>query len=143
MTNKGASLEKPKAIRNALLILYATIPLAIIGTTINLPKMMQGNPNLSMTNVIVVLGIIYGVIAALIYAIQARKNWARIVYSIMYILGLPFSVITVFTTILDSPLSGVFTLVQILIQAVALALLYKKESTAWFKSGQFGRSPIL
>jgi hypothetical protein len=72
--------------------------------------------------------------------ISSGRNWARIAFLIVFLLGM---ILMVGLSLSSSGLAqlrvqgllmNIFTTVQTLIQGLALAFLFKPEANAWFKS---------
>jgi len=121
MTN----LQKPKNLTVSIYLLIASVVVGIINfiianqTTINLMK-------------IVTLIFTYALMSFFIYFINAGKNWARITFLILFIIGsllLPFTLATSFQL---NPVVAVISIILTLLQIVALIFLYTKEVNLWF-----------
>lgn len=63
------------------------------------------------------------------------KNWARWFLLIGFVLSLVITTIGLRELISRDAISGVISLSQVLVTAVAVALLFQRPSSAWFKSG--------
>lgn len=71
-------------------------------------------------------------IALLAWQIYAGKNWARIVYTVFFVLGLPFSILPLVEALQSRPISGLLGVLQLVMQSAALVLLYLPGSRSWF-----------
>ena len=71
----------------------------------------------------------------IIYLIGQGKNWARISLLVLWLIGilLFLSAIPLGRFLAASPISGMFALLQYLLQVVALVLLFQNESSRWFR----------
>ena len=70
----------------------------------------------------------------LIWLIGKRKNWARWIFVIMFVLGVPLSINPLIQSLQYSPFSGVLGLAQIIAQTIAVIFLFKAPAREWFKS---------
>ena len=71
--------------------------------------------------------------AILIVMISKGKNWARITYLVLFLLGLVPTLPVIMTEFARSPLVGILTVVQVGLQVYALCLLFSKAGGAWFR----------
>lgn len=65
--------------------------------------------------------------------IMNRQNWARIIFAILIVLGLVFTVPIVLDEIGADPVGAMFSLLQLALQSVALVFLFRAESNRWFR----------
>jgi hypothetical protein len=65
--------------------------------------------------------------------IERGRNWARITYLVLYLVGLPFFVLSLLATWRYSLIAAGSGLVQTLLQTVALVLLFLRPSREWFR----------
>ena len=68
-----------------------------------------------------------------IFLIGKRYNWARYLFLVLFVLGVPFSIKPLIESLSTAPISGLLGLVQAIAQAVGLVLLFKTSSAVWFK----------
>ena len=69
----------------------------------------------------------------MIFKMAKGKNWARLTYAALFIAGLPFTKPTLFLAFTTKPLSAGIAITQLLLQVVALTLLFQKDSAEWYK----------
>jgi hypothetical protein len=72
---------------------------------------------------------------------RRRKNWARWVWLILFVIGLPFSLPMLNRLLHGSPIGLILASAQILDQAVALYLVFTGNAREWFKSQFIPPSP--
>ncbi len=72
-------------------------------------------------------------LAFFIWKIGHGKNWARITYLVLFILGVPFTIYNYLTTAV-SILSIILGIAGMILQIVSLVFLFEKKSSDWFKS---------
>ncbi len=91
--------------------------------------------------------LLYGLFAILLlgffaYKIRQRKNWARIIILVLFVLktiSLPWVIVGEF---IFSPVIGVLSIIQLLLVIMVLIFLFNKESDPWFKGPELTREPI-
>jgi hypothetical protein len=128
-------ITKPSKVSLALKLLYLTIIVGIIRVILEFSTSLEavkaqgfGLGFLIFTNVFT-----FGILILLIYMIGKGKNWARIVFLIFFILGTPFSILPLINSLSVNLISGTLGLIQVVLQIVALVLLFQKPSSIWFK----------
>jgi hypothetical protein len=72
-------------------------------------------------------------LAWLTYKIWRGRNWARITFLALYLVGLPFSIPTVRGLFSASVTVGCITVLQTILQLAAIYLLFAKPGSNWFK----------
>jgi len=119
--------HKPPSIVAAKNILYTVMFLAVVIWAIN-----RLNYGVVAAQAIVELVVILALLFALTKCVTLGMKWARVVLLILFVLGLiPY--ITSFAAIWNTRLVvAVLTLLEIILEAVALRFLFKQESTLWF-----------
>jgi hypothetical protein len=61
-----------------------------------------------------------------------RQNWARWIFVIMFVLGLPAYALT-FRTIFDTPVQAGISLFQLALEIASLCFIFSGNAVAWFK----------
>jgi membrane-bound ClpP family serine protease len=74
-----------------------------------------------------------GILWLFIYMIGRGRNWARIAFLVLFIIGIPLSVLPLLQSLSASPISGLLGIAQTAIQVVALVFLFQKPSSDWFR----------
>ena len=74
-----------------------------------------------------------------IYMIGKGRNWARITFLVLFIIGIPFAIMPLLQSLAANPISGFLGLAQTVIQIVALVFLFQKASTDWFRQMKANR----
>ena len=83
--------------------------------------------------VLTIQALVLGFLFLNIYFIRQRKNWARWIFVILLVTGLPFAVEPTLTLLSENLYSGIVSFMQALLQVVAAVFLFRKPSRAWFK----------
>jgi len=124
--------DRPKKVRTAVTILYATLGIGIIRTILESSATAQMAGSAFM---IFVTAVVFAIMWLFIAMIARRKNWARITVLILFLLGLIFAIEPMKQSFSVSALSGVLGMVQLVLQALALVFLFQREASTWFKAG--------
>jgi NADH:ubiquinone oxidoreductase subunit 6 (subunit J) len=126
----GPLFHKPQSIVAAKNILYAVLFLEII--TWAIARWMPGG-NLPVTaQTVVTLIVTVAIIFALIKFVTMGMKWARVVLLVLFILGLVVYVWGFRIVWQTNILIAVLSLLQTVLEAVALGFLFARESTLWF-----------
>ncbi len=85
-----------------------------------------------------VITAIWALTAFLVAMIERGHNWARITYLVAFLIGLPFSALSILANFDQAPMVGIVAVVaQVLLQIAAVVMLFTGPSGAWFR----GESP--
>ena len=125
------SNQKPKKVQTAVTILYVTLGIGILRAVI------EASANAEMAGVgflMFVTLVVFAFMAFLIAKIGGGKNWARITFLVLFLLGLLPSILPLLRSFDINPLSGFLGLAQIVLQILALVFLFQQESGDWFKA---------
>ena len=122
---------KPRKVALGIKLLSTSIVVGIVNSVSS--ELIIGNGNYSTVRGFLTTTTTFGLMAFLIYRMNQRKNWARIAFSVLFLLGaLPY--LFLFAEIFkSSQVSGFLSAIITIIQIVALTLLYSEESNRWFK----------
>jgi hypothetical protein len=126
--------HKPASIVAAKNILYANLFLGILTWAIG--RWTTTIYALAPIESIVILLVTVGIIFGLIKCIGLGIKWARVVLLVLFLLGLvayPWTIVGMFKA---SMLIAVLTLLQTILEAVALYYLFSHSSTEWFNKVQ-------
>jgi hypothetical protein len=126
--------HKPASIVAAKNILYADLFLGILTWAIGrwTTTMYALAPVESIVILLVTVGIMFG----LIKCIGLGRKWARVVLLVLFLLGLIAYPWTFAGMLKASMLVAVLSLLQAILQAVALYYLFSRTSTEWFNKVQ-------
>ncbi len=78
-------------------------------------------------------GFVHGLMGLFIYKIGMGRNWARISILVWSVMILPVGIQTPLKNIGAHPYAGLLAIILFVTQLVALALLFQKSSSNWFK----------
>jgi hypothetical protein len=126
--------HKPASIVAAKNILYANLFLGIFTWAIG--RWTTTIYALAPIESIVILLVTVGIILGLIKCIGLGRKWARVVLLVLFLLGLVAYPWTFAAMLKTSMLIAVLSLLQAILQAVALYYLFSLPSTEWFNKVQ-------
>ena len=130
MNTNSNQAERPKKVQNAVTIFYVTLGIGIVRAV------MEASANAALQGVGSFLFgtlVVFAVMVFLIAMIGRGRNWARITFLVLFLLGLLPSILPLIRSFTISPISGVLGLAQVVLQIVAMVFLFQQESSAWFK----------
>ncbi|MGE5153411.1 MAG: hypothetical protein ACM3ST_05290 [Bdellovibrio bacteriovorus] len=123
--------RRPRHVSHAVTLLYITLAVGLVRSII------EASALASLAGVQFVLFVTlftFAAMAVLILLISQGRNWARVLYLILSIIGTPLSVIPLLNSIIHHPFSGVLGITQLILTITALFLLFQPKSSAWFRS---------
>lgn len=123
--------SRPGNVKTAVYLFITTLLIGIIRSTLESSAQLQTVP---LWLLMIFVLIIYLVIGGLIYMIYAGKNWARYLFSVLFVIGLPLSIKPMIVSLSNTPVSGFLGILQSILQLIGIVFLFTKESSSWFKS---------
>jgi hypothetical protein len=127
---EAMKVEKPSQINTSVNLLWASLAIGFVKSIMDMQHLgSQASP--AFTNFILIS--VFAVMALLIVFISKGKNWARITFLVLFILGSLPSIPLVLGEFTRSPVLGAFSLVQIVLQVIALYIVFTKPGAVWFK----------
>lgn len=121
---------KPKSITLAMALLWASLALGLAKFAMSYSS-LAATPNLKVT--LAVLGATLAVYILLIVMMSKGKNWARIAFLVLFLIGLVPSLPTLLADFARSPLIGGLGLGDVVLQAWALVLVFTNPGKTWFR----------
>jgi hypothetical protein len=122
--------SKPKAVGIAVLILWLAL---VVGLVTSVASLSHTALPVSSTLVYSILAITFAVSALFVYKISLGRNWARITYLILMLLGMFKTVPSLISAIGHAPFAGALSAVVVVGQLVAMGLLFTGSSNGWFE----------
>lgn len=122
---------RPEKVGAAVTLLYITLGIGV------LRSIMEASLHAKLVSpafVLFVMFVIFGTMWLFIYLIGRGRNWARITFLVLFIIGIPLSVRPLLQTLAASPISGLLGIAQTTIQVVALVFLFQNPSSEWFRA---------
>jgi hypothetical protein len=66
--------------------------------------------------------------------LAAGRNWARIVFLVLFVIGLPLALPGYIGELKTNPLHGSLSIVVAILQLIGIYLLFTKNSNLWFRT---------
>jgi hypothetical protein len=134
-------VDKPKQVSQAVGLLVGS---TVVGT--GTTAIVGFSPNALTAGLPFAIGILVLTLAILLFLIakiSAGRNWARITFTVLFVLGLPTCAALVLTDkFFQNPISGGVVLLQTIVQGWALVLLFTKPGSDWFKKHRLDASSL-
>ncbi len=127
--------SRPEKVSTALNLLWIMVAIGVIVSIFYFSDSL-GRFNAaggSLGGLIFTLWFIYLVLVFLIWKIGQGRNWARITFLVLFIIGVPMTIYDYLTAALNA-LEIVSGIVSMILQTVALVFLFQKPSSDWFNS---------
>ena len=124
------AVQKPQSVATAVNLLWASMAVGLV-------KMLMDFSNLSavapaaFTNFVLVFT--FALIAFLIFKISAGRNWARITFLVMFVIGMLPTLPLMLGEFSRSPVVGALSVAQVGLQVYALFLLFTQPGSVWFR----------
>lgn len=125
------STVRPREVALAIRLILLSLALGLVVAATQAVQRVSGIP-LVVTLLIAV--VFYGLLALFVSKILPGRNWARIVFLVLVLIGLPFAVPTYIGQLRQSVLFGLAGIVIVILQVFATYLLFTKNSNSWFRS---------
>lgn len=124
------SMERPLEVLCAVQLGFASLVMALI--TIPLRPAVIKPQLLGFTILAIVFGLLFT--SFLLIMILRGQNWARLLFIVLFFIGLPFVFPGILLTMQKTPISALIRLMQVSLQMMATVLLLQQPARNWFKS---------
>jgi len=150
MTTPAQRSAPPSSVSLAQKLMYALAALSVIGTLLSLldtdairEMAPSGTDPDTFATATVTTSVIITVISVIVWLLLARfvgrgKGWARIVATVLAALGILLSLLTLGGTAITTVLG----IIGLLVYVALIVVLWRKESTAFFKSAGAPRQTV-
>jgi hypothetical protein len=129
MEEQGTS-PKPQSVALAVKLLWASLGVGVVKAFLYQFKHAAAG---SEAITYAVLAATLAIIAFLIFKIAAGRNWARIAFLVLFVLGSFPMAGVILGEFASAPFMGALSVAQIGLQAYALYLLFTQPGSAWFR----------
>jgi peptidoglycan/LPS O-acetylase OafA/YrhL len=128
----------PKNVARFEVLAYISIAIGVITSALEYQRFStMANPAF----ILLVQLFVFLIFVLFIWLIaRRRKNWARWLFLILFLLGLPFYIPSLAAMIKNNPISGLLSVVQMLIQGAAIFLVFSGDAKEWFRKRQNGQA---
>lgn len=122
--------QKPQSVVTAINLLWASLAVGLVKMLIDFSNLSALAPA-AFTNFILVFT--FALLGFLIFKISAGRNWARITFLVMFIIGVLPALPIVLDEFSRSAVVGALSVAQTGLQVYALYLLFTQPSSGWFR----------
>jgi hypothetical protein len=122
--------EKPRQVVLAVQLLWAMLALGAVNSAVQWPRLTE---SVSLGMVLSVQLVTLAVIGGLTIMISRGRNWARIVYLVLFLIGVPGFVVQMPGLFAYSVLAGLLSAAQGLAQVVAMLLVFTEPGRRWYR----------
>jgi len=122
---------KPAAVRQAIGLLWTSLAIGALKLPLDWAY-LSSRASVAFNAFVIIFT--FAVTAFFIWKIGQGKNWARIVFLVLFLLGVVPFVLIVRPEFARSPTSGLLSTVQFGLQAVAFFLIFASPGKEWFQS---------
>ena len=131
---KQEKKSKPYNVSIAVTLLWIVIAVGVISSSFNFSSSLEiaNASGLGLGWLIFTLYFTYLLLAFFIWKIRQGRNWARITYLVLFILGVSMTIYSYLTSEV-STFSIILEIVGMIVQIVVLVFLFQKPSSDWFK----------
>jgi hypothetical protein len=126
---------KPLEVSRAVALLWLSLLIGLLRTCVAWTHVAWKHQRVRYAAVAVLVffvGSIFGVLAGFIWKIGQGRNWARITYLVLFVVGLLVYPFILWSTFHRSPVGAYVSILQTAMQAYALYLLFRPPARAWF-----------
>lgn len=125
-----SAIQKPQTVGTAINLLWASLALGLVKALMDYTHLSATAPAAS---IFLVFAFTFSLLGFLIFKISTGKNWARITFIIMFVIGMLPTVSFVLGEFSRSPIVGALSVAQIGLQGYALFLLFSRPGSGWFR----------
>lgn len=125
-----SAAQKPQPVVTAVNLLWVSLAVGLVKMLMDFSN-LSGMAAAAFTNFILIFT--FALIAFLIFKISAGRNWARITFLVMFIIGVLPTLPIVLGEFSRSAVVGALSVAQIGLQVYALFLLFTQPGSSWFR----------
>jgi hypothetical protein len=123
---------KPSQVVLAVRLLWGMLALGLMNSAVQWPKLVEATP----AEMIVAIQLVtFAIVGWLTIKISSGRNWARITYLVLFLIGLPGFFLQMPAVLAYSMLAAVLSFVQLAAQGLALVLVFRKPGSDWYRRG--------
>ena len=123
---------RPDRVNTAIKLLYSSLGVGVVRSLLEAPALIKQGASLGF--VVFVSVFVLAFLSFFIHKIGKGRNWARITFLVMFILGIPISISPMIQSLMNNPVSGMLGLAQLVVQIIAIVFLFQKTASNWFKT---------
>jgi hypothetical protein len=124
-----AMSDKPQEVSRAVILLWVSLAVIPLRTAANWSTFKAVLDDVMASSIFFLTA---ALLVFFIWKISQGKNWARIIFLVLYLLGLPFSLYSLPSDFGRSPIGGICSIAQIVLQGAGLWLICRPPGKDWF-----------
>ena len=128
MEDNGAQISRPSKVSMAVTLLYVALAIAVLRLPIELHVIWQENQQVPVPVIVFIAMAVVAFFWFLIYKIGRGRNWARITYLVIFVLGVPGAVTGLFRSSGVAQASALLGVPEGILEIVALVFLFQAPS---------------
>ena len=121
---------RPIQVARAVQMLWITLGLGVINTALQWQFLTASIP---VEIALLTQLFTFGLLAWFTVKISAGRNWARITFLVMSLIGVPAILIHMPATFVRAPAAGIIGTIQFLLQCYAIYLIFSEPGRRWFR----------
>jgi hypothetical protein len=122
--------ERPKEVTGAVRLVAASFAIGGVRAVFDLAQKVSG---ISFLVALLILVVFLGICFFFVSRIAAGKNWARIVFLVLFLIGLPLALPGYIADLRINFLHGAISIIIALLQLIGTYLLFTRNSNVWFR----------
>lgn len=130
-SEQHANAERPREVSRAVQFLISSLAIGLMASIFHLAQRLSGVP---MFFALLIVIAVFAVGFLLVNRISARRNWARIVWLVLVLFGLPFAIPANLQEVRRNVLSGTLSVIITILQLIGTYLLFTRNSNPWFRT---------
>ncbi|MEW5914687.1 MAG: hypothetical protein AB1814_19185 [Thermodesulfobacteriota bacterium] len=124
-----APVYRPAKVGTATVLLYLSMALGLLRGFWEWPA----NKEMGLL-VYLIVAVVLAVFVLFVYLAGRGANWARIVLLVLFLIGLPFALMSLPHKLTVHPIPALVEIGQIGLQVIAFALLFSPGVNAWYRA---------
>jgi hypothetical protein len=130
-SKQHANVERPREVSRAVQFLISSLAIGLMTSIFHLAQRLSGVP---MFFALLIVIAVFGIGFLLVNRISARRNWARIVWLVLVLFGLPFAIPANLQEVRRNVLYGTLSVIITILQLIGTYLLFTRNSNFWFRT---------
>jgi len=126
------SQSVPKEVRYGVMATAASLLLSIVDMLLQKAGVTAVESEALSSPAAVLGGVV--LTAVFLLLIVKRHNWARIVFTILIVIGIPLAIPIVLTELRTDVLGAISSILQLVLQIAGVVFFFRPAANAWFRS---------
>jgi hypothetical protein len=130
-SKQHTNVERSREVSRAVQFLISSLAIGLMTSIFHLAQRLSGVP---MFFALLIVIAVFGIGFLLVNRISARRNWARIVWLVLVLFGLPFAIPANLQEVRRNVLYGTLSVIITILQLIGTYLLFTRNSNFWFRT---------